>query len=99
MHNEKIIVAKISLHYETQPTFIYWELSRESYARMIFKEKNKHSNWYYKRVSYSKAIEITEIEGREIAKKEYSRQIMEKYNVGPNWKENRWFMEQVRPTI
>lgn len=29
----------------------------------------------------------------------YSKQIQEKYNVGPSWKQNRWFVEQVRPRL
>jgi len=30
--------------------------------------------------------------------REYDAGIQKKYNVGPNWRENRWFVEQVRPT-
>ena len=35
----------------------------------------------------------------ELLKEEYSRAIQRKYNVGENWEQNRWFVEQVRPTI
>jgi hypothetical protein len=35
----------------------------------------------------------------ENSRKEYTRLIAEKYNVGLNWRENRWFVEQVRPTL
>lgn len=29
----------------------------------------------------------------------YSLAIQKKYNVGKDWKQNRWFVEQVRPTL
>jgi hypothetical protein len=32
-------------------------------------------------------------------RKWYSKKIMEKYNVGPGWEQNRWFVEQVRPIL
>jgi hypothetical protein len=37
--------------------------------------------------------------GRIEAKEFWRKRIQEKYNVGPNFEDNRWFMEQVRPTI
>lgn len=36
---------------------------------------------------------------REEARAEYSLAIQKKYNVGPDWRNNRWFVEQVRPTL
>lgn len=29
----------------------------------------------------------------------YSTEIQKKYNVGPDWQQNRWFVEQVRPHL
>lgn len=42
--------------------------------------------------------EVRAIE-RENFRKNYTAQIAEKYNVGTDWRENRWFVEQVRPLL
>jgi len=95
---EKIFIAQISLHYEDRGTIIhYW--SRERYARELLQRKKKFDDWFLKRVTESKANEIQEQTDRENIIKQYDKAIMKKYNVGSNYKQNRYFMEQVRPTI
>jgi ABC-type transporter MlaC component len=96
---DRIFIAEISIHYEQRPTIIH-EWSRERYARRLAQEKIcQTANWYLKRVTLAKANQILEDEGREAFRKSYDKAIMQKYNVGANYRENRWFMEQVRPNI
>jgi len=52
-----------------------------------------------KRVTEIKAKEIEKQNNRNFLKTKYDNAIMEKYNIGIDYKDNRWFMEQVRPTI
>jgi len=94
--NEKVFVAMISLHYEERPTIIH-EWSRERYAHE--KANRKDENWYYKRVTVDRADEIWNKNERAKARKQYDQAIMKKYGVGANYRNNRWFMEQVRPTL
>lgn len=95
-----IFIAQISLHYESRPTIIHeWTLER--YARELNRKKNgkDHHNWYFKRVTARKALKIESEQYRSDLKKQYSKAIQEKYNVGENWQQNRWFVEQVRPAL
>lgn len=100
MYSDKIYVAKTSLHYETKPTVVFLA-SREWYAKKLMERKNKESdmNYYYKRVTMKEAENIKYQNERMEGKALWRKRIQEKYNVGPNFEENRWFMEQVRPTI
>lgn len=97
---DKILVAQISLHYEQRPTIIH-EWTRERYQCAIDERKHDRSmqDWYYKRVTESAANKILEAQAWDNARENYSKAIQKKYNVGPNWENNRWFMEQVRPTL
>ena len=98
LYNEKIFIAEISLHYETRPTIIH-EWTRERYCREIAERRRKKDDWWIKRVTLAEANRMIKQESKERYRKEYDQAIMNKYNVGPNYKENRWFMEQVRPQI
>ncbi len=95
----KIFVAEISLHYEPKQTIIH-EWSRERYARELNeRKKTKYNNWYFKRVTLKQANIIEGKTERKRLRKQYDIAIMEKYNVGEDYRQNRWFMEQVRPTL
>ena len=96
--NDKIIVAQISLHYESRDTILH-EWSRERFARELMSRKLKATDWYFKRVSPAKAEQIQAETDRTINRKNYDKAIMNKYNVGSNYQSNSWFMEQVRPTL
>lgn len=77
------------------------EVTREELSRMR-SDRKKGIAWhneYIQRITVSKAIEIMEQEGRKETRKAYDKAIMSKYNVSENYRQNRWFMEQVRPTI
>lgn len=100
MYSNQIYVAKISLHYEARPTIIFLA-PREWYAKKLIERKTgkDDTNFYYKRVTIKEAESIKYQNGRIEAKEFWRKRIQEKYNVGPNFEDNRWFMEQVRPTI
>lgn len=98
MTTGKILVAQISLHYETRGTILH-EWTRERYSRELLQRKKKPSDWYFKRVSPSMAEQIESETFRTVCRRNYDKAIMSKYKVGKDYENNRWFMEQVRPTI
>lgn len=98
--NNEVIIAQISLHYEERPTIIHtW--TRERYQQAIEERKKDASmrDWYYKRITESKADKIRQTQQREARRKQIDQAVMEKYGVGADWRNNRWFVEQVRPTV
>lgn len=98
MHN--IHIAIISLRYNDDKVIVK-TLSREQFARMKQerKEGKRYVNDWLKRVTLKEGLQLIEQENRRQFKAEYDKAIMEKYNVPANYRDNRWFMEQVRPTI
>jgi hypothetical protein len=95
-----IYIAIYSLRYEDNSVSIK-TVSRTEYQRMKDDKKTgrEWNNDYFERVTHTKANKILEDNTRQQILGEYDKAIMSKYNVGSNYKENRWFMEQVRPTI
>jgi hypothetical protein len=71
-------------------------VSRENFARL---RSNPQRDELIERVSAAKFIRESRAIEREKSRLWYDKQIQKKYNVGPDWRNNRWFMEQVRPTI
>jgi hypothetical protein len=59
------------------------------FNRNILTERLTEKQYFIKK----EAIERDEF------RKFYDKKIQEKYNVGPGYEFNRWFMEEVRPTI
>ena len=100
MHRKKIIIAQISLHYESRPTIIH-EWTREKYARELNRKNNgkEYQEWYFKRITARTALKIKSEQYSIYLKNQYSKAIQEKYNVGSEWQQNRWFVEEVRPTL
>ena len=94
----KILIAQISLHYESRGTILH-EWTRERYSRELNEKKRQPSDWYYKRITPAMAEKIQDETSRNICRQQYDKAIMSKYNVDKNYRQNRWFMEQVRPTI
>lgn len=95
-----VIIAQISLHYQERPTIVHnW--TRERYQQAIQERKQDRSlqNWYYKRITQSAADKIEQTQQREGRRKQIDQAVMEKYGVGADFRNNRWFMEQVRPTV
>lgn len=90
----KIFVLIDWLKYDEPETVT--RMTIEQYAEMLMQRKNKQIPvCVLRRVSprYFRRWE------REQLREEHSKAIQEKYNVGPNWRDNRWFVEQVRPTL
>lgn len=100
LYDEPILIAKISLKYNDDSIFLI-EISREMYAKILEEKKNKrdYMDYYFKRISASEYNKISRKIYRDNAKKEYNKAIQAKYNVGENWQQNRWFVEQVRPCL
>lgn len=96
MYNTPIYWEKISLHYESRPT-VFYTGTREQYGLM--KQECYKTDWYIKRVTYSRWSVDWSKQDFELFRQQYSKLIQEKYKVGPDWQQNRWFMEQVRPTL
>lgn len=95
-----IYIAVHSLKYGDNSVSIK-EVTREQYTQMKAAKKSKkdYQNVYFERVTHVKANKINQDNHRAETKKQYDQAIMKKYNVGQDYKNNRWFMEQVRPTI
>jgi len=94
-----IYIAKISDFKDSvgnDTTIHHW--NRERYSKEL-QQRKKYSNFYYERVTEKKAKEIQKQNNRNFLQTKYDNAIMGKYNIGIDYKENRWFMEQVRPTI
>lgn len=100
MYNDLIFVAKYSLHYETRPT-TFMMIDRQAYSNLQRerKEGKTSTDYYYRRLSYTRFKDEQYIENRAEIKRQYSEAIQKKYKVGKNWESNRYFVEQVRPTI
>lgn len=72
---------------------------REITRRQFYRIKRFDGRYLRQRISLTRYKQLAgEIERQE-AKEYYSKAIQKKYNVGPNWAQNRYFVEQVRPTI
>lgn len=93
-----ICVLFTSLRYEPVPDKIE-VMTREKLSRIRYEKKNgQYCDWLIQRVTYERfCIERDRIE-REKFNAEYDKAIMTKYNVDKNYSQNRWFMEQVRPS-
>lgn len=100
LYDYPILIAKISLRYNDDSIFLM-EITRKQFCRMIKeqKENKRYYNDYIKRISAKKYNELSRQISRNEAYKQYDKAIQKKYNVGENWQQNRWFVEQVRPTL
>ena len=94
---EPIWVLVQDLSYQPRPDKVI-EMTRERYAKdqLFYRRKG---NILLERITIDRACQEEDRIRREMVHAEYDRRIQEKYNVGPGWENNRWFVEQVRPTI
>lgn len=99
LSSTKIFLLRQSLKYEAGPTQCV-VVDRTTFYRMRAEEKsNRYRDSFLERVSPVRfAVEQRKAE-RELFRKCYDSAIMEKYNVGPDWRDNRWFVEQMRPSL
>jgi len=102
MSNEdNIFIMVHSLKYEPAPsqpqiiTRAQWYRLRTEKAR----KEQRRSDQFIQRYSPKKwQHEARQIE-REESRKAYDKAIMKKYNVGPDYRQSRYFMEEIRPTL
>lgn len=90
-----------SLKYEADPSQAQ-TITRAQFERLRKEQKgqyNKRANTLTVRLSPRKWLEKAREIDREANRTAYDKAIMKKYNVGSDYRQNRYFMEQVRPTI
>jgi hypothetical protein len=95
MNQNLIYIAIHSLKYEPFPSQ-FDIVTREQYWRM---KKSKMYDKFVQRYGPNRWRKERDQSYRELLRTQYSKRIQEKYNVGPDWMQNRWFVEQVRPTL
>ena len=96
---KKVFIVRHSLKYDGNDIYIY-HVTRERYADMQNERKHdRYSDYYFERVTARKAVKMRKEFRREQYEKEYNTAIAKKYGVSENWKNNRWFVEQVRPSL
>lgn len=96
---KKYCIIIHSLKYEPDPDK-FLQVTPEQLARMRNRKKlNPYRNDYIKRYTPKKFEELQDQEIRRQFREEYDKKIMAKYNVGKDYEQDRWFMEQVRPTL
>lgn len=94
----KIFVAKHILKYNDLRVFIL-HISIYEYSRLQRQRKEeKHSDYFYERVTEERADQIQQDQEQIRIDNEYNQRIMKKYNVGSSWMMDRYFVEQIRPT-
>lgn len=69
--------------------------SRTITRRQFFEIKRYDGRYLRERCSFTRYNEIQ----REMSSRAYDLAIQKKYKVGPDWRQNRWFVEQVRPSL
>lgn len=89
-----IYIAIHSLKYEAEPSQ-FDIVTREQFWRL---KRTKTYNSFIQRYGPEQWRKEREQSVREAYRNKYDKRIQEKYKVGPNWRSNRWFVEQVRPT-
>lgn len=95
LFNQPVFILIHSLKYEAEPTKAK-EVNREQFYRL---KATKKPDQYIERVTENKYCDEWERLEREEERQEYKKAIMKKYNVPENFESNRYFMEQVRPTL
>lgn len=71
-------------------------MSRREYIRM--KAETQGKGIICRIATEADKAEVADIQ-RQVRRDKYNAQIADKYGVPPNWRDNRWFVEQVRPTL
>ena len=90
---EKILVFFDENIYDSTPKMI--EMDFEEFVEF----KNSCRPGSICRIATNEDIAEVDQVYRDKERESYNRKIAEKYNVPINWRENRWFVEQVRPTL
>ena len=95
-----VYVLISSLRYEPEPDQVKI-IKRETLSRMMYEKKARKDNHdlLIQRITFDRYLKESNRIEREDFRKQYDKAIMQKYNVGSDYRNNRYFMEQVRPTL
>lgn len=96
---DSIFILIHSLRYEKLPSQAQHVTRSQFYRMKEEQRRTKYKDSFIERVSYSKWITESNSIEREAIRQAYDKAIMKKYNVGPDYRQNRYFMEEVRPTL
>lgn len=94
--SDTIYIIIYSLKYEAETTK-FQRMDRKQFYNLRRQKRNQ--NELIQRASLTRWKEEARQTEREEDQKWYDKAIQKKYNVGSDYKNNRWFMEQVRPTL
>lgn len=99
MIDNEICILFSSLRYEAVSDRVEI-MTREQLSRIRYEQKTgNYPDWLIERITDDRFIKERERIEHEQFSREYDKAIMKKYNVGKDYANNRWFMEQVRPTL
>lgn len=87
--DDVIYISKSDLNYQGVTTG--HKIDRATW----FRTKRWNGRYLIERITESRYDALM----REERRREYDKAIQKKYKVGPDWRQNRWFIEQVRPTL
>jgi hypothetical protein len=99
--DENIYVLKIDLNYNSDPDLPLL-MSKKKWNRIPYSKDGSgrtDGRYLYKRITEKQWDNAVYSYNRQNSKDAYSKAIQKKYNVGPDWEQNRWFVEQVRPKL
>lgn len=100
MQTDDIIFVLVhSLKHEPAPSQAQILTRAEYWRKKAEQRATRYRDYFIERVGPNKFSEEVSAIRREASRKTYDKAIMQKYNVGKNYRENRWFMEQVRPCL
>jgi len=99
LFNDPILVIISDLNYKGDVDRAQIFAREAWYRNRARHRREKDRRYLYQRCSQQKWEEVKRAEERHDAREYYDKEIQKKYNVGPGWQNNRWFVEQVRPTL
>ena len=97
--NRVFNIRVVDLNYDAKPDKSI-EISEISFSRLPYRNGCRVDNLKYARYIYERITEKqADLINFRLFSIDYNRQIAEKYNMPLDWHNNRWFVEQVRPTL
>jgi hypothetical protein len=99
--DDNIFVLKIDLNYNSDPD-LPLIMSKKKWNIIPYSKDGSgrtDGRYLYRRITEKQFDNAVHSYNRQISRDAYSKVIQKKYNVGPEWEQNRWFVEQVRPGL
>ena len=87
----KVFICEVK--YDAAP-----EIRVMSRTAFVFRKRNKRKGIVFREATKDDEAEVREYHNATF-REWYDEQIAKKYNMPLNWRENRWFVEQVRPHL